>query len=97
MAKKQSASSVRAKPVAKSARPMPDRKIDFSDVPESSDEELRLAKRVGRPRTGKAKQLIAIRIDPTVLSKLRRIARRRGKPYQTFIHELLDAAVKKVA
>ena len=76
---------------------MPDRQIDFSDVPESTDEELGRAKRVGRPKTGQAKQLIAIRIAPTLLVKLRRIARKHGKPYQTFIHELLDAAVKKVA
>jgi hypothetical protein len=43
------ASSGRA---AKNAKPMPDSKIDFSDVPESTGEELRRARRVGRPRTG---------------------------------------------
>lgn len=97
MTKKQPASSARAKPAAKSARHMPDRQIDFSDVPESTDEELGRAKRVGRPKTGQAKQLIAIRIAPSLLVKLRRIARKHGKPYQTYIHELLDAAAKKVA
>jgi uncharacterized protein (DUF4415 family) len=97
MTKKQLASSARAKRVAKSARHMPDRQIDFSDVPESTDEELGRAKRVGRPKTGQAKQLIAIRIAPTLLVKLRRLARKQGKPYQTYIHELLDAAAKKVA
>ena len=97
MTKKQLASSARAKPAAKSARHMPDRQIDFSDVPESTDEELGRAKRVGRPKTGQAKQLIAIRIAPTLLVKLRRIARKQGKPYQTYIHELLDAAARKVA
>jgi uncharacterized protein (DUF4415 family) len=97
MKKKQPASSARAKPAAKSARHTTDRKIDFSDVPESTDEELGRAKRVGRPKTGQAKQLIAIRIAPTLLVKLRRIARKQGKPYQTYIHELLDAAAKKVA
>ena len=76
---------------------MPDREIDFSDVPESTDEELGRAKRVGRPKTGQAKQLIAIRIAPSLLVKLRRIAHKHGKPYQTYIHELLDAAAKKVA
>jgi predicted DNA binding CopG/RHH family protein len=76
---------------------MPDRKIDFSDVPESTDEELSRAKRVGRPKSEQAKQLIAIRIAPSLLVKLRRIARKKGKPYQTYIHELLDAATKKVA
>ncbi|MFN2427910.1 MAG: BrnA antitoxin family protein [Candidatus Binatia bacterium] len=97
MTKKQLASSARAKPAAKSARHVPDRQIDFSDVPESTDEELGRAKRVGRPKTGQAKQLIAIRIAPNLLVKLRRIARKQGKPYQTYIHELLDAATKKVA
>jgi predicted DNA binding CopG/RHH family protein len=97
MTKKQLASSARAKPAAKSARHMPDRQIDFSDVPESTHEELRRAKRVGRPKTGQAKQLIAIRIAPNLLVKLRRIARKQGMPYQTYIHELLDAAAKKVA
>jgi len=94
MIKKQSASSARAKPAARSARHMPDREIDFSDVPESSDEELGRAKRVGRPKTGQAKQLIAIRIAPGLLLKLRRIAKKHGKPYQTYIHELLDAATR---
>lgn len=97
MTKKQPASSARAKPAAKSARHTPDRQIDFSDVPETTDEELGRAKRVGRPKTGDAKQLIAIRIAPALLVKLRRIARKHGKPYQTYIHELLDAAAKKVA
>jgi len=76
---------------------MPDSRIDFSDIPESTDEELSRARRVGRPRTGRAKQLIAIRLDPRLLSKLRRMARKQGKPYQTFIHELLDKAAKRVA
>lgn len=97
MTKKQLASSARAKPAVKSARHMPDREIDFSDVPESTDEELGGAKRVGRPKTGQAKHLIAIRIAPSLLVKLRRIALKHGKPYQTYIHELLDAAAKKVA
>ena len=76
---------------------MPDRQLDFSDIPESTDEELRRARRVGRPRTGHAKQLIAIRLDPRLLSKLRRMARKQGKPYQTFIHELLEKATRRVA
>ena len=76
---------------------MPDRQLDFSDIPESTDEELRRARRVGRPRTGRAKQLIAIRLDPKLLAKLRRMARKQGKPYQTFIHELLDKATRRVA
>jgi predicted DNA binding CopG/RHH family protein len=76
---------------------MPDSRIDFSDVPESTDAELRRATRVGRPKTGRAKQLIAIRLDPGLILRLRKMARRKGKPYQTFIHELLDKATKRVA
>ncbi len=76
---------------------MPDRRIDFSDIPESTDEELRRARRVGRPATGRAKQLIAIRLDPRLLAELRRLAARQGKPYQTLVHELLEAAVKRAA
>jgi predicted DNA binding CopG/RHH family protein len=50
---------------------------------------------VGRPKTGKAKQLIAIRIAPRLLAELRRFAARQGKPYQTLIHELLERAARK--
>jgi predicted DNA binding CopG/RHH family protein len=69
--------------------------IDFSDLPESTDAELRRARRVGRPKSGNAKQLIAIRISPKLLSQLRRLAAKRDKPYQTLIHELLEKATRK--
>ncbi len=97
MIKKRSASPARAKPRAKSARHMPDSRIDFSDIPELTDAELRRARRVGRPATGRAKQLIAIRLDPRLLAKLRRLAARQGKPYQTLVHELLEAAAARAA
>ncbi len=76
---------------------MPDSKIDFSDIPESTGEELRQARRVGRPVSGSAKQLIAIRIAPRLLAQLRRLASKQSKPYQTLIHELLERATQKVA
>jgi uncharacterized protein (DUF4415 family) len=94
MARKPSASSVRGKRAAGSARLIPDRRIDFSDIPESTGEELKRARRVGRPKSAHAKQLIAIRIDPRLLARLRRLARHRQKPYQTLIHELLEKATK---
>ena len=97
MAKKLFASSVRAKRLAKSAAPIPDSRLDLSDIPESTHEELRRARRVGRPATGNAKQLIAIRIAPRLLHQLRRIAAKQSKPYQTLIHELLEEAARKVA
>lgn len=98
MAKKRFASSAHARRLAKSARPTPDSQLDLTDIPEATDEQLRRARRVGRPVTGNAKQLIAIRIAPRLLAQLRRLAAKQSKPYQTLIHELLErAAGKKVA
>lgn len=95
MAEKLSASLRRAARARKSGKLIQDDVIDFSDLPESTDAELRRARRVGRPKSGKAKQLIAIRISPQLLSRLRRLAAKRDKPYQTFIHELLEEAARK--
>jgi uncharacterized protein (DUF4415 family) len=97
MAKKQSVSSASGPRVAKKEKLMQDREIDFSDIPESTDEELIQARRVGRPVTGKAKQLIAVRISPEVLRKLKKLALKSDKPYQTLINELLEKAAKSVA
>src|SRR5262245_30264591 len=95
--KKQSASSARGRQAARSGRPMPDRDLDFTDIPESTAAELKRARRVGRPRRGTAKHLIAIRIDPHLLASLRRMAKRVGKPYQTLIHDLLEKAARRAA
>jgi predicted DNA binding CopG/RHH family protein len=98
MKKKRSASSARARQRAKSVKYMPDSQLDLSDIPEATDEQLRRARRVGRPVTGNARQLIAIRIAPRLLAQLRRLAAKQSKPYQTLIHELLErAAGQKVA
>ena len=97
MAKKRSVSSARAKRRGKNVKYMPDHEIDFTNIPESTNEELARAHRVGRPPTGNAKQLIAVRISPRLLSKLRRLAARKRKPYQTLLHELLEEAVNKRA
>ncbi len=80
--------------IVKSAKHIKDSDIDFSDIPASTDEELKRARRVGRPVTGKAKQLIAIRIDSRLLSTLRKLAAKQKKPYQTLIHELLEKSTK---
>ena len=95
MKKKSSGSSAHAKRAARNGAPMPDSRIDFSDIPELTDEELKRARRVGRPKSAFAKQLIAIRIDPRLLTRLRRLARNKQKPYQTFIHELLERAANR--
>ena len=98
MARKRFASSARAKRAAKNGMLTPNSGIDFSDIPESTDSELRRARRVGRPKSGNAKQLIAIRIAPRLLTQLRRLAAKQSKPYQTLIHEMLErAATKQVA
>jgi predicted DNA binding CopG/RHH family protein len=95
MAEKRYESSPHAARARKSAKPMRDEAIDFSDLPESTDAELKRARRVGRPKSGNAKRLIAIRIAPRLLARLRRLAAERDKPYQTLIHELLERAVSK--
>ena len=51
----------RGKRAIKNEEHMSDTAINFSDVPKSTDAELKRARRVGRPRTGQAKQLIATR------------------------------------
>jgi predicted DNA binding CopG/RHH family protein len=76
---------------------MPDSKIDFSDIPEATDEDLKRMRRVGRPSSGMAKQLIAIRLSPKLLSQLRKMADAQGKPYQSLIHELLEKAASRAA
>jgi predicted DNA binding CopG/RHH family protein len=97
MAKKQSVLSPHAKRVARNVEHMPDSSLDFDDAPELSDEEISRARRVGRPKTGHAKQLIAIRIEPMLLCQIRKMAAKVGTPYQTFIHDLLRRAVHKAA
>ena len=95
MAKKKSASSAHGRQAVRNAKHMPDRAPDLADIPEATDEQLCRARRVGRPVTGYAKHLIAIRISPRVLDRLRRLAAKQSKPYQTYIHEILERAAKK--
>ena len=97
MKKKNFGSSVRGRRAGGSVKPIPDSQIDFSDIPESTEEELKRARRVGRPASGVAKQLIAIRLSPRLLAQLRKMAAKQGKPYQTLIHELLERATSKAA
>jgi uncharacterized protein (DUF4415 family) len=61
-----------------------------------SDEQLRVMRRVGRPPLGDAaRRLIAIRLDPDVLNRLRKEARRRKMGYQTLINQVLAEYVEK--
>lgn len=73
-------------------RPIPDQQLDLSDMPQSTDTELKQARRVGRLKSGEGKQLIAIRLSPKLLATIRRMAAKQKKPYQNLIHELLEKA-----
>src|SRR5512143_4076747 len=92
---KRSGSSARGARVAANARRTA-RRIDYSDIPDSSSEQLRAMRRVGRPPLGdEPRQLIAIRVDPEVLDRFRKEARRRRVGYQTLINEVLARHVSK--
>lgn len=73
-------------------------RIDFSDIPESSDERVRAMRRVGRPPLGTAtRQLIAIPVDPGGLSRVKKEARQRQVGYQTLINEILARYTRRLA
>lgn len=93
MAKNSSASSAPVKRTSKKGKLIRDEDIDYSDIPPLTDDELKRARRVGRPKSESTKQLIAIRIDPKVLKGLQALAKKLGKPYQTYIHEELEKLV----
>ena len=96
---KRSGSSARVRRAVRKGRSFqpPDSEIDFSDIPELTDEQLAELRPLGRPLLGEAaRQMIAIRIDPDVLAKLRHEADRRHMGYQTLINEVLAKWVKKV-
>ena len=88
---------MRGKQAVKSGKHIPDSANDFSDIPELSDEQLKRMRRIGRPATGMAKELIAIRLSPCLLAALQQMAAKRRKPYQTLIHELLEKAASQAA
>ena len=92
---KRSGSSARGERAAASAR-RTTRKIDYSDVPEASGEQLKAMRRVGRPPIGdEPRRLIAIRVDPNVLKSFRNEARRRRVGYQTLINDVLAEHIRK--
>jgi uncharacterized protein (DUF4415 family) len=65
--------------------------IDYSDIPNSTDEQLASMRRVGRPRLspiGK-REMIAIRLDPHVLLRFKSEAKRLNVGYQTLINDVL--------
>ena len=94
---KRSASSARGERAARRGpRTRAAQRIDFSDIPEASDGQLRAMRRVGRPPIGGAtRRLIAIRVDPEVLDRFRKEAKRRKVGYQTLINQVLAEHVGK--
>lgn len=93
MGRKNSGSSQRGQLAAKRGRITKDADIDFSDIPELTDEQLKKARRLGRPRLGdKAKRLISIRLDPELLLSLQEQAEKKGIGYQNLIHQILQKA-----
>jgi uncharacterized protein (DUF4415 family) len=100
MIKRKSESSARGSRVARNVKHMKEhtKKIDYSEIPELSDDQLKSMKRVGRPTIGEnARQLIAIRIDPQVLMQLQKEAKKHGKGYQSLINEILAKHTKRSA
>ena len=91
---KRSGSSARGGRAAANA-PRTARKIDYSDIPDASAEQLKVMRRAGRPPIGnEPRRLIAIRVDPSVLESFRKEARRRHVGYQTLINEVLADHVR---
>ena len=97
MARKQSVSSARGGRLKTKEKNTGDEELDFTDLPKLTASQLKRAKRVGRPKSENPKQLIAVRISPNLLYALRMMAKKRKRPYQTLMHELLERAVKEAA
>lgn len=95
--KRISESSVRDWRIGKKKTVTKRHKIDYSDIPPLSDEQLASMRRIGRPPLGdEPRQLIAIRLDPKVLRWLKSLAAKRHVPYQSLINDMLASEMKKV-
>ena len=62
-----------------------DEDIDFSDIPELTDEMLAKGKRVGRPKKAMPKKAINIRLSANVLAGLKKT----GKNWQTRVDDAM--------
>ena len=94
MARKRYASSARGRRAARNAKPTPDHKLDFSDIPESTDQELARARSVGRSGSDRAPYLMAVRLTPRLLNSLRKLAAKRHQPCDALIPDLLKQAIQ---
>jgi uncharacterized protein (DUF4415 family) len=96
--KKSHGSSARGERTAKKGQNIKRKKIDYSDIPPLSDKQLSKMRRVGRPTVGdEPRRLIAIRLDPKVLSWLRKTAEKKGLPYQSLVNEILAEDMRKAS
>jgi len=96
--KKSRESSARGERAGRKGKGMRRKKIDFSDIPELSEEQLSRMRRVGRPTVGEEpRKLIAIRLDPKVLGWLRETAEKKGLPYQSLVNQILAEKMKKAS
>ena len=76
----------------KMIRDMDDREIDYSDIPELTDEQLKQFKRVNKPLTRK----VTINLNENVIVYFKEQANATVIPYQTLINlYLTDCANKK--
>jgi uncharacterized protein (DUF4415 family) len=96
--KKSRGSSARGERAERKGKDTRRKKINFSDIPELSEKQLSRMRRVGRPTVGEEpRKLIAIRLDPKVLSWLRETAERKGLPYQSLVNQILAEEMKKAS
>ena len=96
--KKSRGSSARGARARKNEKSMKPKKVDFSDIPELSNEQLSSMRRVGRPTVGdEPRKLIAIRLDAKVLYWLRKTAKKKGLPYQSLVNEILAGEMRKAS
>jgi predicted DNA binding CopG/RHH family protein len=96
--RRSSGSSARALRVKRSAKSIPDEQIDFSDIPEFTDEELAQFRPLGRPLLGMhPRKIIAIRIDPGVLEAIKKEALEKGLRYQSLINTILAKHTRSAA
>jgi uncharacterized protein (DUF4415 family) len=96
--KKSRGSSVRGARAGKNEKSMKPNKVDFSNIPELSNEQLSSMRRVGRPTVGdEPRKLIAIRLDAKVLGWLRKTAKKKGLPYQSLVNEILAGEMRKAS
>lgn len=94
--KKSPASSAPGRRVAAKGNATKRPKIDFSDIPELSDDQLAGMRRVGRPPVGDLpRKAVSIRLDQRVLEWLKRKAAAQDQPYQSLINEILEKAMRR--